>query len=134
MHRCRVARLAAVVQGVAEAVATIRKERRGRDVYVLGAANVGKSAFVRCAGTACLVRCAQLLGGTGCQPPGMPICGQCPRKAVVKSHTQMSMQSSQWAAIYAHRHLRSSLGRTQSLVSGRQEADEGDAHRHLAAV
>ena len=39
-------------QGVAEAVATIRKERRGRDVYVLGAANVGKSAFVRCAGTA----------------------------------------------------------------------------------
>ena len=28
-------------------VATIRKERRGRDVYVRGAANVGKSAFVR---------------------------------------------------------------------------------------
>jgi len=35
------------LQGIAEAVATIRKERRGRDVYVLGAANVGKSAFVR---------------------------------------------------------------------------------------
>ncbi|KAK9841746.1 hypothetical protein WJX81_000306 [Elliptochloris bilobata] len=34
-------------EGVSEAVATIRKERRGRDVYVLGAANVGKSAFVR---------------------------------------------------------------------------------------
>jgi nitric-oxide synthase len=33
--------------GVAEAVAAIRVERCGRDVYVMGAANVGKSAFVR---------------------------------------------------------------------------------------
>ena len=39
-------------------MATIRKERGGRDVYVLGAANVGKSAFVRCAGTALLVVCS----------------------------------------------------------------------------
>ena len=28
----------------------VRIERRGRDVYIMGAANVGKSAFVRCAG------------------------------------------------------------------------------------
>jgi nitric-oxide synthase len=28
-------------------VAAIRRERRGRDVYVMGAANVGKSAFIR---------------------------------------------------------------------------------------
>uniref|UniRef100_A0A061RY59 Nitric-oxide synthase, plant n=1 Tax=Tetraselmis sp. GSL018 TaxID=582737 RepID=A0A061RY59_9CHLO len=34
-------------QGVPAAVAAIRKERKGRDVYVIGAANVGKSAFVR---------------------------------------------------------------------------------------
>lgn len=33
--------------GVPEAVAAIRRERRGRDVYVIGAANVGKSAFIR---------------------------------------------------------------------------------------
>lgn len=33
--------------GVARAVAALRQERRGRDVYVVGAANVGKSAFVR---------------------------------------------------------------------------------------
>ncbi len=34
-------------EGVSEAVAAIRRERRGRDVYVIGAANVGKSAFIR---------------------------------------------------------------------------------------
>ncbi len=39
--------------GVPAAVAAIRRERRGRDVYVMGAANVGKSAFIRA-----LVRCA----------------------------------------------------------------------------
>ena len=33
--------------GVAAAVADLRRERRGRDVYVVGAANVGKSAFIR---------------------------------------------------------------------------------------
>lgn len=33
--------------GVSDAVAAIRQERRGRDVYVIGAANVGKSAFIR---------------------------------------------------------------------------------------
>ena len=33
--------------GVPTAVAAIRRERRGRDVYVMGAANVGKSAFIR---------------------------------------------------------------------------------------
>ena len=33
--------------GMAAAVAEIRRERRGRDVYVVGAANVGKSAFIR---------------------------------------------------------------------------------------
>ena len=33
--------------GVARAVAALRRERLGRDVVVLGAANVGKSAFVR---------------------------------------------------------------------------------------
>jgi nitric-oxide synthase len=32
---------------VSTAVAAIRRERKGRDVYVLGAANVGKSAFIR---------------------------------------------------------------------------------------
>lgn len=30
-----------------EALGAVLKERQGRDVYVLGAANVGKSAFVR---------------------------------------------------------------------------------------
>jgi len=34
-------------KGVAEVVRAIRIERKGRDVYVMGAANVGKSAFVR---------------------------------------------------------------------------------------
>lgn len=34
-------------EGVSEAVAAIRTERRGRDVFVMGAANVGKSAFIR---------------------------------------------------------------------------------------
>ena len=34
-------------EGVSEAVAAIRRERRGRDVYAMGAANVGKSAFIR---------------------------------------------------------------------------------------
>ena len=29
------------------AVAAVRRERRGRDVFVMGAANVGKSAFIR---------------------------------------------------------------------------------------
>mmetsp|Transcript_23158 Transcript_23158/g.60253 ORF Transcript_23158/g.60253 Transcript_23158/m.60253 type:complete len:403 (-) Transcript_23158:151-1359(-) len=33
--------------GVPQAVSAIRRERRGRNVYVIGAANVGKSAFVR---------------------------------------------------------------------------------------
>ncbi|KAL4452721.1 hypothetical protein ABPG75_008383 [Micractinium tetrahymenae] len=33
--------------GVPAAVAAIRRERRGRNVYVMGAANVGKSAFIR---------------------------------------------------------------------------------------
>ncbi|KAL4421002.1 hypothetical protein ABPG77_008839 [Micractinium sp. CCAP 211/92] len=33
--------------GVPAAVAAIRRERRGRDVFVMGAANVGKSAFIR---------------------------------------------------------------------------------------
>ncbi|KAK9806106.1 hypothetical protein WJX72_001602 [[Myrmecia] bisecta] len=33
--------------GVSEAAAAILRERRGRDVFMLGAANVGKSAFVR---------------------------------------------------------------------------------------
>ena len=35
-------------KGIAEVVKAIRIERKGRDVYVMGAANVGKSAFVRC--------------------------------------------------------------------------------------
>ncbi|CAK0756494.1 hypothetical protein CVIRNUC_002460 [Coccomyxa viridis] len=33
--------------GVAEVVKAVRIERMGRDVYIMGAANVGKSAFVR---------------------------------------------------------------------------------------
>ena len=33
--------------GVAEAVGAVRRSRLGRDVYVMGAANVGKSSFVR---------------------------------------------------------------------------------------
>ena len=35
-------------EGLPEAAAAMRRERLGRDVYVVGAANVGKSAFVRC--------------------------------------------------------------------------------------
>lgn len=34
-------------EGIAEAAKAVRVERRGRDVYIIGAANVGKSAFVR---------------------------------------------------------------------------------------
>ena len=34
-------------KGIAEVVKAIRIERMGRDVYVMGAANAGKSAFVR---------------------------------------------------------------------------------------
>ena len=34
-------------QGLARAAGGIRRERRGRDVYVIGPANVGKSAFIR---------------------------------------------------------------------------------------
>lgn len=34
-------------EGMATAVGSIRKLRQGRDVYVVGAANVGKSAFIR---------------------------------------------------------------------------------------
>ncbi len=33
--------------GLGKAAAALRVERQGRDVYVMGAANVGKSAFVR---------------------------------------------------------------------------------------
>jgi len=62
---------------VAEAVATLRKERRGRDVYVLGAANVGKSAFVRrarlCAACTALTEegWASLVGLCCTSPPGL---------------------------------------------------------------
>ena len=34
-------------EGVREAAGAILRERRGRDVYIMGAANVGKSAFIR---------------------------------------------------------------------------------------
>lgn len=36
-------------EGIADVTKAVRIERRGRDVYIMGAANVGKSAFVRCA-------------------------------------------------------------------------------------
>ena len=35
-------------QGISAAAAAVLRQRRGRDVYVMGAANVGKSAFIRC--------------------------------------------------------------------------------------
>ena len=34
-------------QGVSEVASALLSERKGRDVYVLGAANVGKSSFIR---------------------------------------------------------------------------------------
>ena len=34
-------------EGMAAAIAAVRKERRGRDTFIMGAANVGKSAFIR---------------------------------------------------------------------------------------
>ena len=34
-------------EGVAAVASKIARERKGRDVFVVGAANVGKSAFVR---------------------------------------------------------------------------------------
>jgi nitric-oxide synthase len=34
-------------EGMAEAAGALRRARLGRDVFVVGAANVGKSAFVR---------------------------------------------------------------------------------------
>ena len=34
-------------QGIAKVASAVLCERKGRDVYVLGAANVGKSSFVR---------------------------------------------------------------------------------------
>ena len=48
-------------QGIGAAAAAILRQRRGRDVYVMGAANVGKSAFIRCA----LLATSQRLHGTG---------------------------------------------------------------------
>ncbi len=67
---------------MAEAVATLRKERRGRDVYVLGAANVGKSAFVRrarlCAACAALAKeqaAARLVDLCCASPPGLDALG-----------------------------------------------------------
>ena len=39
-------------QSIPETAAFIRKNRLGRDVYILGAANVGKSAFCRCRSSA----------------------------------------------------------------------------------
>ncbi|EIE26295.1 hypothetical protein COCSUDRAFT_26953 [Coccomyxa subellipsoidea C-169] len=36
-------------EGIAQVAKAVRIERRGRDVYIMGSANVGKSAFVRCA-------------------------------------------------------------------------------------
>lgn len=38
---------ARALTGVSSAVAKVCRERKSRDVYVIGAANVGKSAFVR---------------------------------------------------------------------------------------
>lgn len=40
--------------GIGQVASAVLRERKGRDVYVLGAANVGKSSFVRA-----LVRSAQ---------------------------------------------------------------------------
>ena len=34
-------------QGIGKVASAVLRERKGRDVYVLGAANVGKSSFVR---------------------------------------------------------------------------------------
>lgn len=34
-------------EGIATVIAKVCRERKGRDVFVVGAANVGKSAFVR---------------------------------------------------------------------------------------
>lgn len=34
-------------QGISEVASALLRERKGRDVYVLGAANVGKSSFIR---------------------------------------------------------------------------------------
>lgn len=34
-------------QGVSEVASALLRERKGRDVYVIGAANVGKSSFIR---------------------------------------------------------------------------------------
>lgn len=34
-------------EGVAAVASKVARERKGRDVFVVGAANVGKSAFVR---------------------------------------------------------------------------------------
>ena len=34
-------------QGVTKVASALLRERKGRDVYVLGAANVGKSSFIR---------------------------------------------------------------------------------------
>lgn len=43
---------------MAAAVAGIRNERQGRDVYMIGAANAGKSVFLRA-----MVRCARMKKG-----------------------------------------------------------------------
>ena len=34
-------------QGISKVASALLRERKGRDVYVLGAANVGKSSFIR---------------------------------------------------------------------------------------
>jgi len=48
--------------GVSAATSKVCAERKGRDVYVVGAANVGKSAFVR----AMLKVCAPAWAGQDC--------------------------------------------------------------------
>lgn len=45
IHTCLVS--SKTQEGIADAAAYIRQSRLGRDVYVVGAANVGKSAFIR---------------------------------------------------------------------------------------
>lgn len=46
IHTCAVSSRSGT--GIQAAAAFIRQQRLGRDVYIVGAANVGKSAFIRC--------------------------------------------------------------------------------------
>lgn len=69
-------------EGVSEAVAAVRRARLGRDVFVMGAANVGKSAFVRA-----LVRDMSSMSSRQFDPGAMQQVGRLPVESAMPGTT-----------------------------------------------